>query len=338
MNEKVTIYTIAEELNMSPSMVSRAFNPKGRIDEKKRKLVLDTAKKYGYTPNRFASRLSMKRVKIGVFGRSKFDPVAKQLLEGIEKAYTELKDYKIEKTTIVCKTREECEKRADEIYGCDGAIVFGLSSQEDLPILNNMAPNVKNIVQLQSVNEDFECLFSSKHSEKTASETAAEFLYNCLKRSVSKNVILFTGDLSSKVHKNAKEHFFEKCKEYGFNLLECVDMKDREDILEEKAKEVFEKHKDIDGIYITSGNSLALCRYIKENKKDVFLVTFDVYKELSEYIKNSVVSATIFQNLENQGKNAFEKLVNYIVKGEAPEKTIYTNVELVMKSNIDFYI
>ena len=46
----VTIYTIAKELNMTPSMVSRALNPSGRVDEAKRRLVLETAEKYkGWT-------------------------------------------------------------------------------------------------------------------------------------------------------------------------------------------------------------------------------------------------------------------------------------------------
>ena len=52
---KVTIYTLAEELNMTPSMVSRAFNPDARISEDRRAIVLDTAKKYGFSPNKFAS-------------------------------------------------------------------------------------------------------------------------------------------------------------------------------------------------------------------------------------------------------------------------------------------
>ena len=46
---KVTIYTLAQELNMTPSMVSRAFNPDARISEDKRKIVLETAKKYDFS-------------------------------------------------------------------------------------------------------------------------------------------------------------------------------------------------------------------------------------------------------------------------------------------------
>ena len=46
--------------------VSRAFNPSSRLDPEKRRLVLETAAKYGFTPNRMASRLSMREIKIGI--------------------------------------------------------------------------------------------------------------------------------------------------------------------------------------------------------------------------------------------------------------------------------
>ena len=61
----VTIYTLAKELNMAPSMVSRAFNPACKVSKQKRKLILETAEKYGFSPNKMASRLSMKKIKIG---------------------------------------------------------------------------------------------------------------------------------------------------------------------------------------------------------------------------------------------------------------------------------
>ena len=35
----VTIYTLAKELNMTPSMISRAFSPNGKISEEKRKII-----------------------------------------------------------------------------------------------------------------------------------------------------------------------------------------------------------------------------------------------------------------------------------------------------------
>ena len=47
MEQKVTIYTLAEKLNMSVSAVSRAFNPNSKLSAEKRKIILEAAEQYG---------------------------------------------------------------------------------------------------------------------------------------------------------------------------------------------------------------------------------------------------------------------------------------------------
>jgi len=54
-------------------MVSRAFNPNARIAPEKRMMVLELAEKYGFSPNKHASRLSMKPINIGIILSSRFD-------------------------------------------------------------------------------------------------------------------------------------------------------------------------------------------------------------------------------------------------------------------------
>ena len=52
---------IAEELNLSISTVSRALNNTGRVSEETRRMVMDSARKHNYTPNRVAQSLRKKR-------------------------------------------------------------------------------------------------------------------------------------------------------------------------------------------------------------------------------------------------------------------------------------
>lgn len=55
---------IAEELNLSISTVSRALNNTGRVSEETRRRVMDTARKYNYSPNRIAQSLRQKKTNI----------------------------------------------------------------------------------------------------------------------------------------------------------------------------------------------------------------------------------------------------------------------------------
>lgn len=57
MKKKTTIYDIAKELNITVSTVSRALSGFPAISESTRQLVIDTAKKLDYSPNKLASAL-----------------------------------------------------------------------------------------------------------------------------------------------------------------------------------------------------------------------------------------------------------------------------------------
>lgn len=324
---------------MTPSMVSRALSPNGKVNEQKRQLVLAAAKKYNYVPNRMASRLSMNTIKIGVVLNTGFKPIMSEMIQGIESAYQELKDYKIEYELVEIEGVKDIEyirKAVRKFYAYDGIIISGLSADSMTGIVNEIYENNKNLVQVQNVNVNSEYLFSSEHDMKLASDISAEFLYNCLRFSKRKNVVLFTGNLEGNVHTCAKKAFVEAAREYGLNIIRCADMKDSESVLESMLPEILGDGR-ADGVYITSGVSLPLCRYVKENRLNIPLVTFDVYKELNEYIKDGTVSATIFQNAKHQAKTAFERLVHYIIDNEAPQHRILTSAHLVMKSNLGLY-
>jgi len=335
---KNTIYTIANELNMTPSMVSRALNPNGKVREDKRRLVLEAAKKYNFVPNAFASRLSMKTIRIGIVLKSKFDVNSSKMINGIELAYSELKDYKIEYDITVIdaseRAEENCRKALKKYENYDGVIVTGMSSAAYEGMLNDFCEKNPNLVQVQAVNPNVNNLFASKHNEETASNLAVDFLYQCLKREKRKNVILFTGDISSSLHCSARQAFLKACDNVGLNVLDAIDMNDDSEYFESILPGIFEKYADItDGIYITSGLSVPLCDYIKKNNLDITLVTFDTYNEIREYLKEGIISATISQDVAGQMRRAFSTLVMYKVLSIQPEKEIYTDVSLILKSN-----
>jgi len=336
---EVTIYTLAKELNMTPSMVSRAFNPNGKISEEKRKIVLETAEKYGFSPNKFASRLSMKTVRIGILINSRFTVNTDKMIAGIESAYGKLKDYKIQYDITIMNSLENKPKDYIEVLNryknYNGLIVAGMSSEKYANMLNTVCKENSNVVQVQAINKSVDCLFVSKHNEETASYLAAEFLYNCLKGKERKNILLFTGDKDSALHSGAEKAFKNASQEFGLCVLKSIDMKDDEEYFSEIISDTFNKYsKETDGIYITSGISSPLCRYADENDINIPIVSFDTYENIKKYLKKGVISATIAQNVEKQMETAFEYLVKHIITGDVSPKTIYTDVQLVLKSNI----
>ena len=336
--KKITIYELARELNMTPSMVSRALSPNGKVRADKRELVLQAAKKHGFVPNSFASRLSMKSIRIGIIIRTLFHVNCEKMIAAIKSAYNEICDYKIEyDIKLIDAHNERLEETQQTILSYadhDGLIVAGLSAEKYSPALNAFYEKNKNLVQVQAVNENLPCLFSSKHDEKTAAEMAAEFLSSCLKRSEQKNILLLTGDLNSALHKSAAEAFASACKKRGLCLVESFDMHDSEELLASTIGQIFDRHGEkIDGIYTTSGISAPLCEYLEKNGLSPFVVAFDTHSAIREYLKKGIVTATISQDVTGQMKNAFRALILYIVKGETMPKIIFSDIRLVLQSN-----
>jgi LacI family transcriptional regulator len=67
MAKKVTIYDIAEKLNIAAATVSRALNDNPKISDATKKLVMETAEKMNYRQNRLAIALkSGKTNNVGV--------------------------------------------------------------------------------------------------------------------------------------------------------------------------------------------------------------------------------------------------------------------------------
>ncbi len=336
--EKMTIYTLAKMLNMTPSMVSRALNPEGRISEEKRRIVLATAEKYNFRPNRFASRLSMKPIRIGVLIRSNFKINTDKMIEGIRLSHAQLKDYKIEyDITVLDDTASDDTllERLDRYRQCDGVILSGMSAPRYTAAIRDLYKDNRNIVQVQSVNKDAPSLFSSKHDEAVAAGLAADFLHGSLRHSPRKNLLLFTGDRSSTVHDNAAAAFARFCDEKGMTLLCAVGMKDNENYLATILPDVFARYGDrLDGIYITSGLSERLCQYIELHGIVLPLVAFDTHDGIKHYVEKGIISAAISQNVTHQMQVAFGGLVEHIITNRECPSALYTDVNLMLKSNM----
>tara|TARA_R110000868_G_scaffold145181_3_gene365203 strand:+ start:10377 stop:11405 length:1029 start_codon:yes stop_codon:yes gene_type:complete len=84
-HKDVTIYDIAKKLKLSTSTVSRALKNHSSISKKTTKIVNDTAKIMGYTPNTLASSLRSNKTKtIGVLISRINRPFMSSLINGIE--------------------------------------------------------------------------------------------------------------------------------------------------------------------------------------------------------------------------------------------------------------
>lgn len=89
-NKEVTIYDLANKLNISVATVSRGLNDDSVVSKKTRKKIADLAEKLGYRSNHFARNLRQQQTNtIGVLMHELNSNFMTSVLAGIEKVTTE---------------------------------------------------------------------------------------------------------------------------------------------------------------------------------------------------------------------------------------------------------
>ena len=344
MENKVTIYTIAEALNMSVSMVSRAFKPESRINPEKRKLILETAEKMGFVQNKMASRLSMKPIRIAVLIYGRFKGYYEEMVRGIESASQDFSDYKVSCTVHVLSfgkyTVEDAYKLLDEFSRekYDGIIIHGLYGEEIARRIDELSDEGIKVVTLH--NDILSCrrLFTSMNDTELTGAIAAQLLDIFLPPDKRK-VVLFSGNMKSLVHQTLTFSFIRHTEKSKLQLLRHYATQDYPELAASQVEEAFRDFPEIDGIYISSANSEPICRYLEEHGlgDKVAVIASDVFPELSAYMRKGVVDATIYQDPYGQGRRAFEGLFYHIAEGRAINSIIMTNPQIVLRSNLSAY-
>lgn len=346
MEKRCTIKTIAAKLGVAPSTVSRAFQPSSRISDAQRALILKTAKEMNYVPNQAASRLNQREIRVGILLQSVYPVGIKELRRGIEDGYRSLSDYKISYhielfDTKTSDTAEYCRSLFESFADDDALILSGIKSDHAMKELEAFSQQGKAVVFLQSGQSFPNCLFRSMHDPAVTARMAAEFLANCLEHKASRRVILLTGNQAIDVHSKACEAFLSAAKSLSLEVTAVYDMADDHDVLEQLTENVLtpEKLAETDGIYITSGKCIPLCRHLEAcglgNK--IALVTFDVSPELHPYLLRRTVNATIYQNMYRQAFNAFVLLVQHLMTHQELPEMVCPNPEIIMGANLSLY-
>jgi len=344
MREKVTIYTLAEELGVSPSAVSRAFNPETRLSPDKRKRILAAAAKYGFTPNRAAARLSMRDIRIGAVIVNRIPDFYNSMYEGLNVTAQKLAQQKVIVDTRMLRPGDHNVEQLIETLNdfqanhYDGVILHGIYAEDIIYKINELADAGIPVATLINDIPTSKRLFTSTSNTQMAGAIAAELL-NTYIRSEQKNVVLFTGSMSSPIHQQILMSFSASCAAYGMTLLQSYDTMDVPTFAEKLVEDAFRTHEKIDGIYCCSANSLPVCEYLEKHgyAGKVAMVTSDTFPRLNEKLRSGTVNATIYQDPYRQGKNALSYLYRYITEKELPPQVLMAYPQIVLKSNLELY-
>ncbi|MEZ0537351.1 LacI family DNA-binding transcriptional regulator [Caldicellulosiruptoraceae bacterium PP1] len=213
--KRVTIYDIAKEAKVSPSMVSRVINNSGSVKKEKAEKILQIAQKYNYVPNILARSLTKKKSKtIGIILPDISNPFFLQIYREAEKRALEkgyniilgnsFSKYEIESVYL----RSLVEKQVDGIIFLGGRI--NDCKLKDKYIEEMIA--IKNKVPIATVNSIYEEITTTNiiTDEEKGFRQLMEFI---CKRGFKK-VGIILGDQGVSSTESKKEYFLKYVDEY----------------------------------------------------------------------------------------------------------------------------
>ncbi len=328
---KITIYDIAKALGVNASTVNRAINGKSGVGEEKKRMILSYAEKHGYKVNQAAKSLN-RTVKFAFVTKSTVGVFDKQLTQGINAAYCELEGYNVSLDIFNAKTNDEFLSKLFSLQGSDysAVVVQPIKSVKLDSICSGLlAAGIPVATVVSDISP--ECRTFTVHLDGfMAGSTAAELL----KLSRCSKAAYFCGDKEYRIHRDMIDGFKTFCETNGISIAEVYDDNAETDKARDNCRHMLSSHADVQGIFIGTANSVPICEEIKASGRDIRIISMDVFREISQYIKEGTVSASLYQQPSNQSYSAMKGLYR-LIQEEATSKDEIIAPEIVLQSTID---
>ena len=334
--KEITIYDIANKLNLSTATVSRALCNNSNVSEKTKHKVLKVADEMGYRVNHFARNLrnANNNKLIGIIFHKLNSQFSINVLYGIEKIARNA-GYDI----IICHSSESLEQEisnsANLFKRRVNGLIIGLSSDIDnVAHLDSYLKNNIPVILFDRVKPDFNGMKVVIDNFKAAYNVTHHLIeQGC------KNIIHIAGNKKSSV-------FVDRLNGYKYALAEgnihfkpeWVIYKDNDETSGKKiSQKIMEMHPRPDGVFAVNDISAVMC--MKELQKLGIGIPEDI---AFAGFNNDLISTVIEPNLTTidysgiqMGEITANALLDVIANNTTSEKnyTIKMNADLVIRAS-----
>ncbi len=253
----ITIYDIAQKLELSSATISRGLQDNPAINKNTRKRIQETAKALGYRHNNFASNLRKQKTNtIGIIIHELNSNFITSVLSGIEKITTEA-GYDL----IIAHSSESFKKEAANALNLFHKRVDGIiaSLAFDTKGLEHYKPFEEKgipVIFFDRVEEDMESTKVIIDNYKCGYQATQHLIEQGCKR-----IVLVTANLNRNVyaqrHKGYKDALLDNRIAYNKDWVLIKDLSEQCGV--EAALEIMKMKPMPDGVFITNDFSAAVC-------------------------------------------------------------------------------
>lgn len=272
MGKKVTIYDLAQMLNVSPATVSRSLNDHPAISQKTKDKVLLVAKQSGYRANKFAANLSKQKSNtIGVIVPKLNSNFMSTVLSGIEKVANDIGYNLIISQSLESERKEIMNAKTLYDSGVDALLVSLAYETENYAHFTNFTDKKIPLLFFDRVCDLPNCP-TILIDNKTAGFEATEHLI----KQGCENILHISGNMKRNVYAERFQGYKNALDMHGLSYSEYNLLETDLDIYKvwEVVKHIQSSAKKIDGIFVSNDAFAVHC--IKELKKVGYRIPEDI--------------------------------------------------------------
>jgi LacI family transcriptional regulator len=330
MSKELTIYDLAERLNMSIATVSRALNDHPAVNKNTRRKVCELAEAIGYRKNNFASGLrKQKSDTIGLIVHELNSQFIASVLSGIEKVATEAA-YNV----IIGHSSESTEKEMENAQNLFHQRVDGLivSLAYDTDNLSHYDPFIQRgipIVFFDRVRKNAPGIKVVIDNYRAGYDATVHLIQQGCSR-----LMHITGHLTQNVYADRLDGFKKALQEYSlpFEPHQLMVTELGEEAGVKVARQIMDMETKPDGLFFTNDLCAAVCMTgLKEAgikiPEDIAIVSFN-NDTISRIVEPKLT--TINYAGQEMGEVAAKNLINQLRDGNS-DQNHYT---VVLKSRL----
>lgn len=321
--KEVTIYDLADKLNISIATVSRALKDDPVVSRKTKKKIIDLAEKMGYRSNHFASNLRKQKTNtIGIIIHELNSNFITSVLAGVEKITAEA-GYDL----IIAHSSERYVKEAANAKNLfhkrvDGLIASLSFDTKDLEHFRPFEEKGVPVIFFDRVERSSKYAAVIIDNYKSGYQATKHLIEQGCKRIVHVTSSL-KRNVYSERYKGYKDALFDNGIPFDESLLIINDLSEKAGI--ESATQILNMNPLPDGVFITNDFVAAVCmRTLKENNinipQDIAIVGFN-NDAIGKLIEPALT--TINYPGRDMGEIVARNLINHL-EGKSNINTINT--------------
>lgn len=340
-----TIKEIARLAGVSRGTVDRVLNHRGGVNPKTAKKIHEIASQLDYSPNKLGKRLAVRKKQLAfgcvLFGEKRENPYFAAVASAMNLRSTQLAEYGIA-VEIRYAAIGDAESLITQI---DNLVALGINGLVITPVeheavVDKIARLHKAGIPVVTIDSD---LSPSKRlayvgSNSYAGGQTAGNLMALFTAGHAKTGILL-GSRSVKNHTQRIEGFRDYIEKNQLDIEICAVAENHDDDGEsyQLTETLLREHPGMNALFLAAAGVEGACRAVLEAgaERKMHIISFDTAPFTCEMLKKGVISATIGQQPEVQGKRALDILLDCLGMDMAPEKEChYTKTEIFIRANL----